>query len=158
MTRTQIVASTVILGACLAGAAIVGAAAFSPGRVARPHAGANIGTSNTKDDTPAGKDTKLKTKDFDGQCAEITKPVEIEKTTPKYPESARQDRVMGMVIVETVISDEGLVEDVRVVESPDERLSAAAVEAVREWRFEPALCDGKPASVYYNLTVNFKLE
>jgi TonB family protein len=100
----------------------------------------------------------LKAKDVDGECAEITKPVEIEKTTPKYPERARQDKVMGMVIVETMISDEGLVEDARVVESPDERLSAAAVEAAREWRFEPALCDGKPASVSYNLTFNFRLE
>ena len=48
--------------------------------------------------------------------------------------------------------------DIQILESDDERLSAAAAEAIRQWRFEPALCDGNPVSVYYNLTVNFRLE
>ena len=65
---------------------------------------------------------------------------------------------MGMVIVETVITEEGVVDDIQVLDSPDDRLSAAAVEAIQQWKFEPALCDGKPVAVYYNLTVNFRLE
>jgi len=35
---------------------------------------------------------------------------------------------------------------------------ATAVEAIQQWKFEPALCDGKPVAVYYNLTINFRLE
>ena len=80
------------------------------------------------------------------------------KVSPKYPPEARKEKVMGMVTVETVITEEGVVEDIQVLESPDDRLSAAAVEAIRQWQFDSALCDGKPVAVYYNLTVNFRLQ
>ncbi len=50
------------------------------------------------------------------------------------------------------------VDDIEVVESPDELLSKAAVEAVRQWTFEPALCDGRPVGVYYDLTIKFHLK
>jgi protein TonB len=65
---------------------------------------------------------------------------------------------MGLVTVETVITEEGVVEDIQVLESPDDRLTAAAVEAIQQWRFEPALCDGEPVGVYYNLTIKFQLQ
>ncbi|MBD3855825.1 MAG: energy transducer TonB [Acidobacteria bacterium] len=65
---------------------------------------------------------------------------------------------MGMVTVETVITEEGVVEEIQVVESPDDRLSAAAIEAIEQWKFEPALCDGRPVGVYYNLTIKFRLQ
>ncbi len=157
MSRTRMIASIAALGAVLIAAAIVGAAVFPPASVSQADTSAMKKSWSSEDDEPNG-DEKLRTKDFDGECAEITKPVEIEKTVPKYPEEARLEKVMGMVIVETVITVKGLVDDVKVLESPDERLSAAAVEAARQWRFEPALCDGKPASVYYKVTFNFRLE
>jgi len=34
----------------------------------------------------------------------------------------------------------------------------AAVDAVREWKFQPATHNGKPIPVLFNLTINFKLE
>jgi protein TonB len=37
-------------------------------------------------------------------------------------------------------------------------LDQAAVEAVRTWRFRPATLNGRPVDVYYNLTVNFRLQ
>ncbi len=65
---------------------------------------------------------------------------------------------MGIVTLRSTISDKGMVEDIEVLESPDESLTDAAVEAVEQWRFKPALCDGKPVGVYYNLTINFTLK
>jgi TonB family protein len=50
------------------------------------------------------------------------------------------------------------VDEIKVVDSPDERLSSAAVEAIKQWRFDPALCDGEPVGVYYNVTVKFHLQ
>jgi protein TonB len=84
--------------------------------------------------------------------------VVVEKVNPKYPPSAKDEKVMGTVVVESVITEEGVVDDVRVIENPDDRLAAAAVEALKQWRFEPALCDGTPVGVYYNLTFNFRLQ
>jgi len=101
---------------------------------------------------------KLKTVSKESECDEITHPEAIQKVNPKYPEEARKAKIMGHVIVETVINEKGTVDDIKVVESPDESLSEAAVEAVRQWTFEPALCDGRPVGVYYNLTINFQLK
>jgi protein TonB len=114
--------------------------------------------SSTDEERPKGADDKLKTTDSDCECEEITRPVAIEKTQPKYPEEARKEKIMGDVILETIITEEGLVDAVEVVESPDERLTAAAIAAVKDWRFDPALCDGKPVGVYYVLTMRFNLK
>ena len=65
---------------------------------------------------------------------------------------------MGLVVVETEITEEGIVDAIKVIKSPDERLTKAAIEAIKQWRFEPALCDGEPVGVYYNLTVKFHLK
>ena len=82
----------------------------------------------------------------------------INKVNRVYPPSAKDEKVMGVVTVETVITEEGVVDDIRVLRSPDERLSESAVEAISQWTFEPALCDGTPVGVYYNLTIKFSLE
>jgi len=65
---------------------------------------------------------------------------------------------MGTVTVRTVITEKGLVEDIKVLESDDDRFSVAATEAIQQWRFEPSLCDGTPVGVYYNLTIKFRLQ
>jgi TonB family protein len=105
-----------------------------------------------------GEDDQLKTTSKDTQCDEITHPVVIDKINPKYPEEARKEKVMGVVTLETVINENGTVDEIEVLRSPDERLSEAAVEAVSQWTFEPALCDGRPVGVYYNLTIKFSLK
>jgi len=105
-----------------------------------------------------GEGEKLKTVSKDSECDEITDPEVIEKVNPKYPEEARKAKIMGIVIIETVINENGTVDDIQVVESPNELLSEAAVEAVRQWTFEPALCDGRPVGVYYNVTLKFHLK
>jgi TonB family protein len=65
---------------------------------------------------------------------------------------------MGNVHLRSTISRDGVVEQLEVLESPDGLLTAAAVEAVEKWAFEPALCDGTPVGVYYELTIKFSLK
>ncbi len=88
---------------------------------------------------------------------DLTSPRVIEKIAPSYTEEARKNRTMGTVIVRTIIAEDGSIEDVEVLKGQPDGLSEAAVAAVRQWRFEPATLDGKPVSVYYNLTINFRL-
>jgi len=109
-------------------------------------------------DAPDGDDEKLKTVSKDSVCNEITHPVVINKVNPKYPDEARKEKVMGVVTLETVITEDGTIDKIEVLRSPDERLSKASVEAVSQWTFEPALCDGRPVGVYYDLTLKFRLE
>ena len=89
---------------------------------------------------------------------DLTPPRVIEKAVLAYTEAAREKRIQGVVIVRTVIAEDGSVEEVEVLKGLPEGLTESAVEAVKQWRFEPATLDGEPVSVYYNLTINFRLE
>jgi protein TonB len=89
----------------------------------------------------------------------ITQPEIIEKVAPKYPEEAKKDKIQGIVILELVIEADGRVSDIRALQDPDSRLTAAAVEAVRQWRFSPAKGkDGNPLRVLSSVTLNFQLK
>ena len=89
----------------------------------------------------------------------MTAPELVYKENPYYPEEAREEGVSGVVVLEAVIDRTGTVDNVSVLKDPDPRLSAAAVKAVRNWRFEPArTADGEVVDVCYVLTVKFALE
>ena len=89
---------------------------------------------------------------------EVIAPVVIEKARPSYTEAGRKAKHQGRVVLRAVIDDHGLVEDVEVIEGQPYGLSEAAIEAVRNWRFHPALYKGQPTGVFYLLTINFRLE
>ena len=57
---------------------------------------------------------------------------------------------------EIVINEEGAVTEAQVVRSVP-FLDEAALEAVRQWRFDPTVVDGKPVPVRMRVTVNFSL-
>ena len=65
---------------------------------------------------------------------------------PQYPAAARTQRKQGYVIVEFSLSEEGDVVDARVIlAKPTGLFTTSALEAVRRWKFEPQLVDGKPS-------------
>lgn len=88
----------------------------------------------------------------------VKAPRVVKSVEPVYPEEARRANASGIVIVETVIDKTGHVVDAVVLKSLPYGLSDAALDAVKQWVFEPATKDGNPVSVIYNLTVNFKLK
>ncbi len=87
----------------------------------------------------------------------IQPPVVVERVEPTYPEEARKARISGIVILETKIDENGSIVGVNVLKPLPFGLDQAAAEAVKQWKFKPALKDGKPVAVTFNLTVNFKL-
>jgi len=80
----------------------------------------------------------------------------IHKVMPEYPEPARQARVQGTVVLDTVVSVKGAVTQVKVVSGP-EALSEAAADAVRWWRYEPYSVNGRPATVETTVAMDFRL-
>jgi TonB family protein len=88
----------------------------------------------------------------------VSRPELISATHPVYTELARRNRVTGTVIVEAIINEQGGIENVRVLKGQPMGLDQAAVDAVKTWKFKPAMKDGKPVKVYYVLTVNFQLD
>lgn len=83
-------------------------------------------------------------------------PVLIQKVTPTYPQQARGQRVSGTVVLDATISPNGSVRKATVV-SGLPILAAAAVSAVREWRYKPAMLNGKQVETQERVTVVFNL-
>jgi protein TonB len=88
---------------------------------------------------------------------DVEAPSVLERPEPSYPEYYRQLRLSGIVILECVIAANGSVDDVRVVKSLAPDFDMAAADAVRRWKFSPAMQDGRAIPVLFNLTINFKL-
>jgi TonB family protein len=81
----------------------------------------------------------------------------IVQRVPAYPEVAKQHGVEGDVVMQALISKEGTVKRVHVVEG-DSRLRSAAEEAVYKWRYRPYVLHGQPVEVATTVTVNFSLD
>lgn len=89
---------------------------------------------------------------------DVTPPQKVSTTAPVYPESAKADKIEGLVIVQTVIDEQGKVIGPAVAESSgNAELDQAALDAVSTWTFRPATLKGKPVAVNYTLTINFTL-
>jgi protein TonB len=80
----------------------------------------------------------------------------IYQPKPEYPELARMTRVEGAVEFEAVIGKDGTIEELKVLKGHP-LLVKAALEAVRQWRYQPTLLNGEPVEVITEITVNFKL-
>jgi protein TonB len=88
---------------------------------------------------------------------DVSMPVKVYAPEPVYPELARRVRAQGLVILQAVIDQEGRVVSAEIVRAPPMGLGEAALEAVRQWRYEPAMLHGRPVAVTFSLTVRFEL-
>lgn len=88
----------------------------------------------------------------------IQAPRILRRVEPLYPRAARSFGVSGIAIFEMRIDKTGSIRDVTMLKGlPAPTLSYCAMEALRQWKFEPGTLDGQPVDVLYNLTVNYKL-
>ena len=110
-----------------------------------------------------------------------SEPKVLHKPNPVYPPEAKVDKVEGIFLIDVLVGKDGTIRDARVTTSAAnlERLSelqarpgatsastqegdlclaAAALEAVRQWRYEPTIKDGQPVDVRMTLTIRFRLE
>ena len=87
----------------------------------------------------------------------VSAPRPIYDPDPDYSEEARKAKYQGTVILWTVIGPDGRPHDIKVQRSLGMGLDQKAIEAVRKWRFEPAMKNGQPVAVQVNIEVNFRL-
>jgi protein TonB len=83
-------------------------------------------------------------------------PEVITKVSPVYPDLAREAGVDGQVLLQALVDKEGKVRDVKVVKSIP-MLDQAAINAVKQWVFKPALSNNKPVAVWVAVPVRFTL-
>jgi len=89
--------------------------------------------------------------------AGIAAPRPLATPDPIYTEEARRAKVQGTCVLSLIVDAEGHPRDLRIVRGLGYGLDAKALEAVREWRFEPARKDGQPVNVQVTVEVGFHL-
>jgi periplasmic protein TonB len=87
----------------------------------------------------------------------ITPPSILREVKPDYTEEGRRRSIEGDVVMEIVVRRDGTVGDVRVLQGLGGGLDQRAVDAVRQWRFNPARRLGAPVDVIVEVAVEFKL-
>jgi protein TonB len=80
----------------------------------------------------------------------------VNKVQPIYPPLARQTRISGTVRLHAIISKDGSIQSLEVV-SGHPLLQQAALDAVRQWRYQPTLLNGDPVEVDTTIDVIFSL-
>ncbi len=76
------------------------------------------------------------------------------RVDPEYPEEAKRARIAGTIIMQVTVSEDGSVEDVKVLRGHP-LLNDAAVSAVKQWRYSPTLLNGEAVPVVATVTVIF---
>lgn len=86
----------------------------------------------------------------------IRAPRPLVQPPPVYPVLAKQVHLTGKVIIDTTIDEQGNVVNMKVVSGPP-LLYAAAMEALRHWKYEPTYLNDVPISVQMIVTITFQL-
>jgi protein TonB len=87
----------------------------------------------------------------------ISSPIPIYTVEPEFSEEARKAKVAGNVLVNLWVGTDGLPSHVHVIRGVGMGLDEKAIEAVRQYRFKPAMENGKPVLVELNIEVNFQI-
>ena len=91
---------------------------------------------------------------------DVTAPQIEKEVKPVYTESAKKERIQGLVGMDVVVLADGSVGDVTVTRSLDKEhgLDDESVKAVKQWRFVPGKKDGKAVSVLVEIDMTFTLK
>ncbi len=78
----------------------------------------------------------------------------ISRVDPVYPPEAKARRISGSVVLRATVGTSGAIEDLAIISGPP-ALTAAAVDAVRQWIYKPFQLNGSPVEVLTTVVVNF---
>ena len=87
----------------------------------------------------------------------VSQPQVIYQVDPEFSEEARKAKFMGVVLVNLIVDTRGLPQNVHILRGVGMGLDEKAIEAVRQYRFKPAMEGGKPVPVELNVEVNFQI-
>jgi TonB family protein len=87
----------------------------------------------------------------------ISAPQAITAPDPDYTEEARKAKRQGTCVLGLIVDAAGRPRDIKVIRGLGLGLDEKALDAVRQWRFQPALKDGKPVDVQISVEVEFRL-
>ena len=80
----------------------------------------------------------------------------LKRVEPDYPQDALRQKIQGAVVLRVQIRTDGTVQDVQALSGP-QLLSAASIDAVKQWKFRAPRVGGRPAESETTVTLNFRL-
>jgi TonB family protein len=87
----------------------------------------------------------------------VSAPRAVYSPDPEYSEEARKAKYQGTCVLWLIVGPDGKPRDIKIARSLGLGLDEKAIEAVKQWKFEPAMKDGKPVAVQINVEVDFRL-
>lgn len=87
----------------------------------------------------------------------ISAPTAISSPDPDYTEEARRAKKQGTCVLWLIVDSTGHPRDIRVIRGLGFGLDEKALQAVKQWKFQPALKDGRPVDVQISVQVDFHL-
>jgi TonB family protein len=87
----------------------------------------------------------------------VSAPQVIHSVDPEFTDAARQAKYEGAVSIQLIVDRQGNPENIQVVRHLGMGLDEKAIEAVRQYKFRPAMFQGKPVPVQMVINVNFHL-
>lgn len=87
----------------------------------------------------------------------VSAPKAVFTPDPEYSEEARKAKFTGTCVLWLVVGADGRPQQIKVARTLGLGLDEKAIEAVKQWKFEPAMRDGKPVAVQINVEVSFRL-
>lgn len=87
----------------------------------------------------------------------VSAPSVIYQVEPEFSEEARKAKYQGTVVLQLVVGPDGRAHDIRIQRSLGLGLDEKAIEAVKQWKFEPGKKDGQSVPVLVSVEVTFRL-
>ena len=115
-------------------------------------------SSTTATQTPGGGSDGVREDQVRKVGGAVSAPQVVHHVFPEYSEEARREKFVGQVVVGLIVDTDGLPQNVHVVRGVGHGLDEKAIEAIRQYRFQPAMENGKPVPVRVNVEVNFQIK
>jgi protein TonB len=81
----------------------------------------------------------------------------LSRVAPTYPQLAKNQHISGDVRIDALIDANGHVTTMKVISGPT-LLHQAAMDALKQWKYQPASLDGKPVPMHLTVTLQFRLQ
>ena len=115
-------------------------------------------SSTTATQAPSGGSDAVREDQVRKVGGSVSAPRMVHLVSPEYSEEARREKFVGQVVVGLIVDTDGLPQNVHVVRGVGHGLDEKAIEAIKQYRFRPAMENGKPVPVRVNVEVNFQIK
>ena len=88
---------------------------------------------------------------------QVSAPGPVYAPSPEYSPEARKAKYEGTCVLWLVVDTNGHASSIKVARAVGYGLDEKAIEAVKQWKFKPAMKDGRPVAVQINVEVHFRL-